>query len=148
MLSDPLWRAEDMGKPVPATRHAVSVALPTWAHVIGYEECDPAVLDVMQSGYPRFFVNRIVRELNGVAQGAFAGEGERVVIFPNDAAAQRCSDFLEQAGRVALWGEKGLGVLIVPEDLEKRVLEYVRYSGELVAKLKEDGVNTVLFCPI
>ena len=139
LLSEPLWRAEDMGKAVPESRHAVSVALPTWGHVIGYEECDPAVLGAMQSGYPRFFVNRIVRELNGVAQAAFARAGERAVIFPNGNAADRCNEFLGEDGRVIEWGEKHLGVLLVPEDREKRVLEYVRYSGELVSSYRAEA---------
>ena len=81
-LSDPLWRAEDMGKPVPDTPHAVSVTLPTWEQVVGYEECDPAVLGAMETGYPRFFVNRIVRELNSIATEKFAGAGELAVISP------------------------------------------------------------------
>ena len=150
LLTDPLWRAEDMGKPVPDTPHAVSVALPTWAQVVGYEECDPAVLDEMQTGYPRFFVNRIVRELNALAKGEFAGAGELAVIFPNVAAARRCLDFLDGAGRVECWVEKSLGVLVFAEALEKRALEYVRYSGELVssyaaeARLAGRGINPEL----
>ena len=99
LLTDPLWRAEGMGAPVADTPHAVSVALPTGDHVVRYEECDPAVLDAMRSGYPRFFVNRIVRELNAVASGRFATAGELAVIFPNGAAARRCLEFLEGAGR-------------------------------------------------
>ena len=138
LLVDPLWRAEDMGAPVPDSPHAVSVALPTWEHVIGYEECDPAVLDAMRSGYPRFFVNRIVRELNGVAGERFAGAGELAVIFPNVAAAGRCLDFLSGAGRVETWVELGLGVLVIAEDLEKRALEFVRYSGELVSSYRAE----------
>lgn len=133
LLNDPLWRAEDMGCPVPDTRHAVSVALPTWRQVVGYEECEAAVLDAMQTGYPRFFVNRIVRELNAQATDRFAAGGERAVIFPSAAAAGRCLEFVGGAGRVAFWGEKSLAVLVVAAASEKRALEYVRYSGELVS---------------
>ena len=42
-----------MGKPVPDTPHAVSVTLPTWEQVVGYEECDPAVLGAMETLYQR-----------------------------------------------------------------------------------------------
>jgi len=139
LLSDPLWRGQEMGKPVPDTRHAVSVALPTWDQVVGYEECDPAVLGAMETGYPRFFVNRIVRELNGLAQLEFAGPGEQAVIFPSTVAAGRCQEFLGGAGRVVEWGQKSLGVLIAPEDLEKRVLEYIRYTGELVSSYRAES---------
>ena len=43
--------------------HAVSVSLPTMADVIGYEEDDIAVTRKMQSGYPRFFMNKLVEKL-------------------------------------------------------------------------------------
>lgn len=133
LLTDPLWRAEDMGQPVPDTPHAVSVALPTWEQVVGYEECDPAVLGAMQTGYPRFFVNRIVRELNALAAEEFADAGEVAVIFPSEVSARRCLEFVGGVGRVAYWEEKALGVLLVAAALEKRALEFVRYSGELVS---------------
>lgn len=135
-LADPLWRAEDMGQPVPDTPHAVSVCLPTWAQVIGYEECDPAVLGRMQTGYPRFFVNRIVRELNAQAAGKFADGDEAAVIFPSVAAAQRCAEFLGGQARVEVWEEKALGLVLAANALEKRALEYVRYTGELVSSYR------------
>jgi len=40
--------------------HAVSVSLPTIAEVIGYEDKDLSVMRKLQSGYPRFFMNRFV----------------------------------------------------------------------------------------
>ena len=140
LLKEPLWRAEDMGSPVPDTQHAVSVCLPTWADVVGYEECDPTVLAKMQTGYPRFFVNRIVRDLNEVATEAFAAEGELAVIFPNVASAERCWEFLDNAGSVESWEEKALGVLVIPEAFEERALEYVRYSGELVSSYRASAL--------
>jgi len=131
-----------MGKPVPDTPHAVSVALPTWEQVVGYEECDPAVLGAMQTGYPRFFVNRIVRELNARATDEFAkqGEGEVAVIFPSVAAAERCLKFVGGSGRVEAWFEKAVGVLAIPAHLERRALEYVRYSGELVSSYRAQAL--------
>jgi cystathionine gamma-synthase len=139
-LTDPLWQEEDMGKAVPETPHAVSVCLPTWKQVVGYEECDPMVLGMMETGYPRFFVNRIVRELNSIAADDYAAEGELAVIFPNVAAAERCCDFLDGAGRVEFWEEKSLGVLLVPDAWEKRALEYVRYTGELVSSYRAESL--------
>lgn len=136
LLHDPLWRAEHMGKPVPDTPHAVSVALPTWAQVIGYEECDPEVLGKMQTGYPRFFVNRIVRELNAQAAERFARTGELAVIFPSESAALRCVEFIGVRARVEIWEEKALGVVLAPAAMEKRALDYVRYTGELVSSYR------------
>ena len=44
LLTDPCWRGEDMGLPLPDSTHAVSVALPRWRDVIAYEENDPLSL--------------------------------------------------------------------------------------------------------
>ena len=52
-----------LGQSIPATAHAVSCSLPTMADVIGYEEKDPAVLERMRSGYPRFVVHPYNRQL-------------------------------------------------------------------------------------
>ena len=50
LLKQPIWQAEDMGVPMPESRHAVSVALPRWADVIGYEEKHPEVVARMREG--------------------------------------------------------------------------------------------------
>ncbi|MEB3801916.1 PLP-dependent transferase [Flavobacterium columnare] len=43
--------------------HAVSVSLPTIHDIISYEEGDKKMLEKMQSGYPRFFRNKLVQRL-------------------------------------------------------------------------------------
>ncbi|MFK7001672.1 PLP-dependent transferase [Flavobacterium oreochromis] len=43
--------------------HAVSVSLPTIQDVIGYEEGNEEIVGKMQSGYPRFFRNKLVQQL-------------------------------------------------------------------------------------
>lgn len=61
---NPYFKPIPAGAPVPLNNpHAVSVSLPTMADVIGYEEHDPAILSKMQSGYPRFFMNKLVEQL-------------------------------------------------------------------------------------
>ncbi len=53
-----------LGASVPAfTAHAISVSLPTWDDVVGYEEGDKRVLDVMVTGYPRFFIHLSIRKV-------------------------------------------------------------------------------------
>jgi cystathionine gamma-synthase len=42
-----------LGCPLPLDEHAVSVSIPTWGDVIGYEEGDRGVLEAMKIGYPR-----------------------------------------------------------------------------------------------
>lgn len=42
--------------------HAVSVSLPTVADVIGYESKNPYVMQKLQSGYPRFYMNKLIQK--------------------------------------------------------------------------------------
>jgi len=47
----------------PGDPHGVSVSLPLWKDTVGWANRDKRVLDHMITGYPRFFVPHIVREL-------------------------------------------------------------------------------------
>lgn len=53
----------NLGAPIPTDQHAVSVSLPTWADVVGYEEGDPAVISKLTIGYPRFRIHDDVARL-------------------------------------------------------------------------------------
>ena len=54
-FTQPPWQSSDLGIPIPDSAHAVSVAMPTWDSVVGYEEDDAKVMRALQCGYPRFF---------------------------------------------------------------------------------------------
>lgn len=43
--------------------HAVSVSLPKLEDVIGYEENNPETIAQLKNGYPRFFKNKLVSQL-------------------------------------------------------------------------------------
>ena len=57
-----------LGQPLPARAHAVCVSLPKFEDVIGYEEKNPATLQSMPTGYPRFvrhqMINRMIEHLD------------------------------------------------------------------------------------
>lgn len=134
LLKDPLWRAEDLGRPIPDSPHAVSVALPNWSSVVGYEEEDPEVLAKLQVGYPRFVYHPFVRELFDEATRQFAERGECCLVFPSEAAAVRCAEFVRKSGancQVRNWREQSVAVL--PESAKKRALLYWRHAGEIIS---------------
>ncbi len=139
LLEDPLWREEDLGRPVPDSVHAVSVCLPRWAHVIGYEEKDPAVTGKMFCGYPRFFRHRYVGELLDAARVRFCEGGEGCMVFPSAVAARRCLDYVARktgaaaGGRIEDYGVNGMTVAIFPEGSLRYAGEYLRYCGEVVS---------------
>src|ERR1051326_6797648 len=73
LLRNPVWRPEQLGQPIPDSRHAISVALPRWSDVVGYEEKTAQVMERVSTGYPRFeihpFVQKLGREITGGAPG-------------------------------------------------------------------------------
>jgi cystathionine gamma-synthase len=92
LLQDPVWKGEELGRPIPASPHAVSVALPRWRDVVDYEEKKPDVVNALKSGYPRFFIHREVQEL---AQQI--GDKRPCLPFPSVRAAQHCAQFITRS---------------------------------------------------
>jgi len=84
----PLCRPENLGSPIPDSPHAVSVCLPTWADIIGYEEKEPRVLDKMRTGYPRFFFHPLI---NQVRTALAPKLGRSVLPFADETAATQCA---------------------------------------------------------
>ncbi|KAF4629322.1 hypothetical protein G7Y89_g8823 [Cudoniella acicularis] len=53
-----------LGETIPSNDiHAISVSLPTWNSTIGWGARNPAILDRMRTGYPNFFIHRLIDEL-------------------------------------------------------------------------------------
>tara|TARA_Y100001970_G_scaffold291009_1_gene426665 strand:+ start:1752 stop:3215 length:1464 start_codon:yes stop_codon:yes gene_type:complete len=63
LLKHPVWNKSELGFPLPDSKHAVSVALPTWQDVIAYEEKDPECIKCLKSIYPRFGLNPLLKVL-------------------------------------------------------------------------------------
>jgi cystathionine gamma-synthase len=108
LFQEPVWKGEELGQPIPASPHAVSVALPRWQDVVGYEEKNPRVVNALTSGYPRFFIHTEVREL-----ARQMGDGKPCLPFPSLRAARLCAAFIErssgaQAKVVAFEGTHGV----------------------------------------
>lgn len=89
---DPAWKPEHLGQPIPRSVHAVSVALPRWRDVVGYEEKNREVLDRLSNGYPRFVIHPLVEEL-----GATLADGRPCLPFPSARAADAAMDFIRRA---------------------------------------------------
>lgn len=149
-IQQPAWKEQDLGTPLPDSPHAVSVCLPTWESVLGYEESDPSVTDRMQCGYPRFFRHPLINELFASAAHTLCGENEAVAVFPHAHAASRATDFLKKRGclQIKVLPFQGLFALIFPADYFKIAMEYWRYTGEIVSSrqaehcLKNHAVQT------
>jgi cystathionine gamma-synthase len=136
LLKHPLWQADDLGKPLPDHEFGVSVCLPLWEHVIGYEEGDPAVVSRFQSGYPRFCCPPAVSTLFATAEKDLAHQGERCLVFPRLSHARRCIEWVRRSfpgGRAAEWGAHGLAVAIFPAEAHETARKFWRFCGEVVS---------------
>lgn len=134
LLHHPLWRPEDLGRPLPHSVHAVSVCLPRWADVVGYEEADPQVLARLQAGYPRFFVNPLTTRLFEACRHRFARGDELCHVYPSLAAAERSLGSIQlwsgQQGRVDAWTDGGPFVVTFPKSADEAARKHWRHSGD------------------
>lgn len=132
LLQNPLCNAEDLGKAIPDHELGVSVCLPLWKHVIGYEEGDQEIVSKFKSGYPRFCCPPAITRLFEAAEKEFAVAGERCLVFPRVVHAERCVKFIE-TGRAVEWTEHQLGVAVFPADSYVKARKFWRFCGECVS---------------
>lgn len=137
LLHHPLWREGDLGTPLPDHEYGVSVCIPLWRHVIGYEEKDPAVVGRFRSGYPRFCCPPAVGSLFEAAEREFARAGERCLVFPDRIHAERCLACVSGAGfprgRVECFGAESLGVAVFAAAAYDTARRFWRFCGEVVS---------------
>ena len=137
LLTDPLSKPEDLGAPIPPTPYGISVCLPLWSHVIGYEEKDPQVVGKFQSGYPRFFVPPAIAALFEQVEKEHAQPGERALVFPKLVHAARCAEHMGRQGvtgvRTLEHGPEALGVALFPAGSYDIARHFWRFAGEVVS---------------
>jgi len=141
-FTQPPWQSSDLGIPIPDSAHAVSVAMPTWDSVVGYEEDDAKVMRALQCGYPRFFCHPKVQALFDEATRRFARAGEASLVFGSKAACERCRDFLCVESRIEAWPESEACALVFPKSSRSKALRYWRYTGEIVSSRQAEAMLT------
>ena len=132
----PRCRVEDLGAPIPDSPHAVSVCLPTWADVIGYEEKEPRVIDKMRTGYPRFFFHPLIQRVRAALE---AKPGRDVLPFAGEASAKQCA---ELAGGKAV-ATDGLWAAYFPAENLATARAYWQHAGRILSsRAAEDWLNS------
>lgn len=144
LMKNPLYRPEDLGKPIPHSPHAVSVCLPTWEHVVGYEEHTPEVRDALELGYPRFVNHPFVNELAEECTHRFAKFGEQAFVFPSKRVAERCRDFvLDQSGENAsihAYGFEDVHAVIVPVSVGEVAQSFWQHTGDIISSRMANSI--------
>ncbi len=113
LLQQPVWEADGLGRPLPHSTHGISVALPRWQDVIGYEEKKSEVVEKMSSGYPRFVVHPLVSKL-----AKELGGGENALPFPSRRAAESAAEFVKRTSAFSARVLTKNGISVASTDVE------------------------------
>ncbi|MDB6168143.1 MAG: Cys/Met metabolism pyridoxal-phosphate-dependent protein [Verrucomicrobia bacterium] len=108
-----------LGQRIPASLHAVSCSLPTMRDVRGYEEKDPAIVQHLTSGYPRFVVHPLLHELAAELLRRHGLNGHALWLVSSAAMAERLANHLGAAAVTRLV-DGGLHGIAHPESPELR----------------------------
>ncbi len=139
----PLWRPEDLGRPIPDSPHAVSACLPTWRDNIAYEENDPRVHDKLRTGYPRFVYNEFCRRLFA-ERGRGCSADETCIACPSQRVAERLAQFIQRrCGRPGGIHEAcsgGVHIVSIPRDAASAAKAWWQHCGEGVSSRQAEAI--------
>lgn len=140
IIKQPFWKKDDIGKPLPDSEHAVSVSIPTWEQVIGYEEGDKSVTQHFKAGYPRFYYHPKIQTLFKETKKKHGSDNEECLVFCSSQAADRCLEFNSGNGRIVTVHETGATAVFFPKETEERASLYWRYFGEIISSRYSDFI--------
>lgn len=134
--SHPRCQAQDLGLPIPESPHAVSVCLPTWSDIIGYEEKDQRVIDRMKTGYPRFFLQPLIEQ---VRRELGSEPGHEALPFSDKKAAQECAELTAGTAREV----DGIWAAFFPNTALPLARAYWQHAGRILSsRAAEDWLTT------
>jgi cystathionine gamma-synthase len=136
LLTQPAWEGADLGAPLPESAHAVSVALPRWQDVIGYEEKKPEVVAKMKLGYPRFVIHPQVQEL-----AKQIGQGHTCLPFPSLNVAKVGAAYVRHAAKTTANVVLGKGVFGVVTDAAgaQALKDFWQHAGLIVSSRRAEA---------
>ena len=100
--------------------HSVSVSLPSLQNVIDYEENKPELLNQLNSGYPRFFKNKLVQKLEEYVKNLHQIDDEKVLFPITSPQAKTIIEYIfnEQFEYITL---ENVCFLVLPKNHEKLI---------------------------
>ena len=120
--------------------HAVSVSLPTLSDIIGYEEGDPVVLDKMESGYPRFFSNKLVQKLTQYVIDVYSISDAMQVLPITSLQAYEILCYLIEDRLEYIVLEGNVFVLLSKEDDRiLKIKDYIRNAGLIISSRQAES---------
>lgn len=144
LWTNPKWRAEDLGVPLPQSGHANSVCLPRWQDVVDYEEKKPRVVERLQAGYPRFVVPAACARLFEEARRELARPDESCHLYPTRRSAERCAEQIHRwsglDARVMPWPGPPVHAVCYPTAAEESALKYWRHTGDGISSRRAEAI--------
>lgn len=132
------FKPDDLGKPLPESEYAVSVCMPTWQHVVDYEEGKDYVHNALQSAYPRFVYSRQCRDLFRQIALKQADRDEGVIVFPCREAAQECIQFAGKGRTKNI--DDGICAAIFPVNVQDKAREYWQHAGRIISGRQAESI--------
>ncbi len=121
--------------------HAISVSLPFFQNIIDYEENEPAALAAMQSGYPRFFQNKLVTQLVDFIKFKYQLAINQIILPITSLSAKVILEkllefkfkFIESEGCVFLIFEE-------EDELCQKTKDYIRNIGLIISSRRAESI--------
>jgi len=137
LLTEPVWKAEDLGKPLPDSTHAVSMALPRWQDVVDYEEKVPRITGRLESGYPRFVIHHLVQKV-----ASRIANSPHALPFPSGTVARRCASFVRlSSGQPAgVSAQNGVWVVSTNEIGYAALKAFWQHTGLIVSSRQAEAI--------
>lgn len=132
-MSENVLAHRPLGQRIPDLLHAVSCSLPTMRAVIGYEEKDPEITRHLTSGYPRFVVHPLLRQVaDTLRRQDPALFGRELWLCAGPAVAASLRAHLDGAGDIVSL-DPWLTALALPAgaapELSRRAKHYLQHTG-------------------
>ena len=96
LLKNPIWKKSELGFSIPDSKHAVSVALPTWKDVINYEKKTPKCINTLKSIYPRFGFNPLLKKLSNEIKVSISNNNQNIWPYSNEFLALKAKQFCDK----------------------------------------------------
>ncbi|KAK0610666.1 pyridoxal phosphate-dependent transferase [Bombardia bombarda] len=115
----------------PKDQHAVGVHLPKWADTVGWASREPRVVEAMTTGYPRFFIPRVVDQLaERLAKAAYM---QLFAVTLNGGIAKICPYLINQRDAENLDSKERIFVVSYPAALSataKAIPRETRFAAD------------------
>lgn len=119
--------------------HAISVSLPRMADVVGYEEQDPTVLQQLQAGYPRFFMNPLVKQvLHHVRQSVDLQPNIELIPVASAKTVRRLEQLLDCT--LTVIEKDGLSFIAIDSSscLVEPIRKFLQHSGLIISSRRAE----------